>query len=120
MTSLTAALSDIVTNIFDRDISFTAPAVAVNAFNRTQHLNDLYVSVFRAADEVHWPGNMKKFTITDSEVRDAFNADAVDPNTGYFSDTAYNFWSDLVSPDGGNVGMEGAASRLPTTPARSN
>ena len=41
--SLTAALTDIVTDIFDRDISFTAPAVAVNAFNRTQHLNDLYV-----------------------------------------------------------------------------
>ncbi|MEM8685622.1 MAG: vWA domain-containing protein, partial [Pseudomonadota bacterium] len=36
--SLTAALTDIVTNIFDRDVSFTAPAVAVNAYNRTQHL----------------------------------------------------------------------------------
>ena len=40
--SLTAALTDIVTNIFDRDVSFVAPAVAVNAFNRTQHLNDMY------------------------------------------------------------------------------
>ena len=113
VTTLTAALTDIVTNIFDRDISFTAPAVAVNAFNRTQHLNDLYVSVFRASDQVHWPGNLKKFTIAETEVRDAFNANAVDPNTGYFTDTAYNFWSDLVSPDGGDVGMQGAASRIP-------
>ena len=50
--SLTVALTDIVSNIFDRDISFTAPAVAVNAFNRTQHLNDLNISVFRDPEGV--------------------------------------------------------------------
>ena len=77
--SLTAALTDIVTNIFDRDISFTAPAIAVNAYNRTQHLNNLYVSVFRAADEVHWPGNMKKYQIKEGEIRDANDNNAVDP-----------------------------------------
>ncbi len=113
VTSLTAALTDIVTNIFDRDISFTAPAVAVNAFNRTQHLNDLYVSVFRAADQVHWPGNIKKFTIAESEVRDANNVNAVDPNTGYFADWARNFWSNESGPDGANVTMGGAANALP-------
>ena len=111
--SLTAALTDIVTDIFDRDISFTAPAVAVNAFNRTQHLNDLYVSVFRAADEVHWPGNMKKFTIRDFEVRDAFDKNAIDPETGYFDDDATNFWSREDDPDGANVTKGGAANALP-------
>ena len=111
--SLTAALTDIVTNIFDRDISFTAPAVAVNAYNRTQHLNALYVSVFRAADEMHWPGNMKKYTIKQGEIRDALDNNAVDPNTGFFSDASKNFWSDGTAPDGANVNREGAASRLP-------
>lgn len=111
--TLTAALTEIVTDIFDRDISFTAPAVAVNAFNRTQHLNDLYVSVFRAADEVHWPGNMKKFTIKESEVRDANDVSAVDPDTGYFADWSKNFWSTLTKPDGADVTRGGAANMLP-------
>ncbi len=111
--TLTAALTEILTDIFDRDISFTAPAVAVNAFNRTQHLNDLYVSVFRAADEVHWPGNLKKFTIKESAIRDANDNDAVDPATGYFSDQAKNFWSQQTAPDGADVTIGGAANVLP-------
>jgi len=111
--TLTAALTDIVTNIFDRDISFTAPAVAVNAFNRAQHLNDLYVPVFRATDELHWPGNVKKYTIKDGEVRDANDNNAVDPSTGYFADSAKNFWSLETNPDGADVFTGGAANVLP-------
>lgn len=111
--SLTAALTDIVTNIFDRDISFTAPAVAVNAFNRTQNLNDLYVSVFRATDKVHWPGNMKKYLIKDAAIRDKNDNDAVDPSTGFFADTSQNFWSNDVKPDGADVFRGGAANKLP-------
>ena len=116
--TLTEALTDIVTNIFDRDISFTAPAIAVNAYNRTQHLNDLYVSVFRAADRVHWPGNMKKFVINEGEIRDAYDTGAVDPNTGYFSDGATNFWSQEPTPDGANVMKGGSANALPDPGSR--
>lgn len=111
--SLTAALTDIVTDIFDRDISFTAPAVAVNTFNRTQNLNDLYVSVFRATDEVHWPGNIKKYELKEGEIRDANDVNAVDPNTGFFADSARNFWLDGTKPDGSNVARGGVANELP-------
>ena len=116
--SLTAALTDIVTNIFDRDISFTAPAVAVNAFNRTQHLNDLYVSVFRATDKVHWPGNIKKYTIVDAEIVDKNLKSAVDPSTGYFAGTAHNFWNPDADADGANVYVGGAANLLPDPVSR--
>ena len=111
--SLTAALTDIVTNIFDRDISFTAPAIAVNAFNRTQHLNDLYVSVFRATDRHHWPGNMKKYSIADSTIVDQYENDAIDPDTGFFADTASNFWNIVGDQDGSDVHVGGAANILP-------
>jgi type IV pilus assembly protein PilY1 len=111
--SLTAALTDIVTDIFDRDISFTAPAVAVNTFNRTQNLNDLYVSVFRATDEVHWPGNIKKYQLKEGEIRDANDVNAVDPNTGFFADSARNFWLEGANPDGANVAKGGVANELP-------
>ena len=111
--SLTEALTDIVTNIFDRDISFTAPAVAVNAFNRTQHLNDLYVSVFRATGEVHWPGNLKKYTIANSRIEDSKDDAAVDPDTGFFAETSRNFWQTGTGNDGADVNVGGAANVLP-------
>jgi len=116
--SLTVALTDIVTNIFDRDVSFTAPAVAVNAFNRTQHLNDLYVSVFRATDRVHWPGNMKKYVITGTNINDVNENNAVDPDTGYFADSAKNFWSRDTIPDGADVYKGGTANVLPNPALR--
>jgi len=116
--TLTTALTDIVTNIFDRDISFTAPAVAINAFNRTQHLNDLYVPVFRATDEVHWPGNVKKYTIREGEIRDSKNTSAVDPKTGYFADSAKNFWSRETKPDGADVHRGGVANVMPSPSVR--
>lgn len=111
--SLTKALTDIVTNIFDRDISFTAPAVAVNAFNRTQHLNDLYVSAFRATDRHHWPGNMKKYRIGDSMVLDQYDRNAIDEDTGFFADEASNFWNHSGEQDGADVNVGGAANLLP-------
>jgi type IV pilus assembly protein PilY1 len=87
--------------------------VAVNAFNRTQHLNDLYVSVFRASNKVHWPGNIKKYTIADAQIVDKYSNPAVDPSTGYFSDTSHNFWNGGSNSDGANVMVGGAANLLP-------
>ena len=110
---LTEALTEITSDIFKRDISFTAPAVAVNAFNRTQHLNDLYVSVFRAKDEVQWPGNLKKYVINGVAIEDALDNNAIDPDTGFFADTAKNFWNEGASADGADVYKGGAANIIP-------
>ncbi|MDZ7644010.1 MAG: PilC/PilY family type IV pilus protein [Woeseiaceae bacterium] len=116
--SLTAALTEIITNIFDRDVSFTAPAVSVNAFNRTQHLNDLYISAFRAKNKVHWPGNLKKFKIKDGEITDKNGNPAVNPDTGYFADGSHSYWTDSTTPDGPNVTLGGAANKLPDPTTR--
>ena len=116
--TLTTALTEIVTSIFDREVSFTAPAVAVNAFNRTQHLNDLYISVFRATTGVHWPGNMKKYTINGGVIRDAKGNPAVDDKTGFFADKAVNYWSKDGKADGANVRLGGAVAMLPDPDTR--
>lgn len=116
--TLTTALTEIVTSIFDKDISFTAPAVSVNAFNRTQHLNDLYISVFRATTGTHWPGNMKKYTIDSGVVHDSLGNPAVDPNTGFFANTAHSFWTPPGKPDGASVLAGGAVSQLPDPSSR--
>lgn len=116
--SLSTALTNIVTSILDTQTTFTAPTVAVNSFNRTRNLNDLYVSVFQATGDVHWPGNLKKYRLraSDGEILDANDNPAVDPATGFFADGARSYWSAQV--DGPEVPLGGAANQLPDPAAR--
>jgi type IV pilus assembly protein PilY1 len=109
---LTVVLTDIVRNILSINTTFTAPAVSVNAFNRTQNLNDLFITVFKPKTTWDWPGNIKKYRLAaDGTIMDAAGAPAVDINTGFFRSTARSYWSDVV--DGDAVSLGGAASQLP-------
>lgn len=112
--SLTTALMRIVENILDKGLSFSAPSVAVNTFNRTQNLNDLYISTFLPKPNVHWPGNLKKYKLEGGVIKDASNPaiDAVDPTTGFFAGNARSYWTTGMA-DGNDVTMGGAAKRLP-------
>ena len=110
--TLTLALLRILANINDRSLSFAAPAVSVNTFNRTQNLNDLYLTMFGAKAKTHWPGNLKKYKITDRVITDANDLAAVDPLTGFFYDTSKSFWT-VGAADGNNVRFGGAANKLP-------
>jgi type IV pilus assembly protein PilY1 len=109
--SLSLALMKIFTAINEESLSFAAPAVAVNSFNRTQNLNDLYLTAFQASERVHWPGNLKKYRIADGQIVDSNNVAAVDPATGFFKTTAQSFWT--VGADGNDVTLGGAANNLP-------
>lgn len=115
--TLTKTLLSIIANINDRTLSFSAPAVSVNTFNRTQNLNDLYITTFGARARVHWPGNLKKYRIDDGKIVDSLGNDAVDPDTGFFKDDAHSFWT--VGPaDGNDVRLGGAAHQLPNPISR--
>ena len=114
--SLTQTLLDIIANINDRSLSFSAPAVSVNTFNRTQNLNDLYITMFGAKTKVHWPGNLKKYRIVNGTITDSTGADAVDPATGFFADTSQSYWSSPA--DGNDVMAGGAANELPLPASR--
>ncbi|MDJ0793918.1 MAG: PilC/PilY family type IV pilus protein [Woeseiaceae bacterium] len=109
--SLTKTLLDIIANINDRSLAFSAPAVSVNTFNRTQNLNDLYITMFGARGKTHWPGNLKKYRIDDGVIVDSAGDPAVDPATGFFSGSAQSFWT--TGTDGNDVRLGGAANRLP-------
>jgi type IV pilus assembly protein PilY1 len=115
---LANALTNILVEILDQDLSFSSPSVAVNAFNRTQNLSDLFISVFRPTANRHWHGNLKKYELRpgDATIIDANAAPAINPNTGYFYATAESFWSGL--PDGEEVDQGGAANALPAPGAR--
>ena len=116
--SLAISLTQIILEIFDDATTFTAPSVPVNAFNRTQNLEDVFVSVFEPADRIHWPGNLKKYRFSDGKLVDANGADAVDGDTGFFSNSppAQSYWSD--APDGDDVKLGGAAHKLPSWSTR--
>ena len=109
---LTSALMRIVESVIDKGLSFAAPAVAVNTFNRTQNLNDLYIATFLPDGRVHWPGNIKKYAIVDGVITDANDAPAVDPDTGYFDVGSKSFWT-VGLADGDSVTDGGAANKLP-------
>lgn len=50
--------------------SMTKPIVAVDAFNRTQHLNDIYMTAFDMQSKTHWPGDLKKYRIENHRIDD--------------------------------------------------
>ncbi len=115
--NLTLALLSIFGEANLQELAFTSPAVAVSAFNRTQNLNDLYMTVFQPQANIHWPGNLKKYRLKDRVITDADGNPAVNPLTGFFADTAKNFWT-VGAADGNKVGVGGAASQLPAPAAR--
>ena len=114
--SLAGVLTEIVLSILDDATTFTSPSVPVNAFNRTQNLNDVFVSVFGASGTMHWPGNLKKYALRGGRLVGQNDQPAVDPATGFFRKDAWSFWSPSI--DGDRAGDGGAASQLPDPASR--
>jgi type IV pilus assembly protein PilY1 len=115
--TLTRTLLSIIANINDRSLSFSAPAISVNTFNRTRNLNDIFITTFGARSKTHWPGNLKKYRILDGEIVDVNDTNAVDPATGFFLDTARSYWT-VGGADGNDVRLGGAAQQLPAPDLR--
>ena len=108
---LTQVFTEIISRILSESQTFTAPTVAVNAFNRTQNLNYLYMSLFKPSQRYRWEGNLKKYRIDQSGVLyDAAGNTAIDPATGFFKSGAKSYWSDVV--DGADAELGGAAGEL--------
>lgn len=120
LADLTTAFTNIFDSILDRSTTLTAPTVAVNAFNRTRTLNDLYVSVFQPAAGTHWPGNVKKYGIdSKGNIIDREKQLAIEATTGFFKASTSDVWS-KTNADGPAVKLGGAASLItmpPDTPA---
>ncbi|MFZ2508595.1 MAG: hypothetical protein WAW79_09015 [Steroidobacteraceae bacterium] len=115
--TLSNVLTDIVRTVLAFNTSFTAPAVSVNAFNRTQNLNDLYITMFRPSETYAWRGNLKKYRLgQDGTIMDAADAPAIEIATGFFRTTAESFWNSGV--DGDDVRQGGAAAQLPAPASR--
>ena len=123
--SLVALFNKILADILAVNSTFSSPAVSVNAFNRATNLDDLYFSLFKPGQGSHWNGNLKKYklaTVLDvngdpvPEVQDRLGNPAINPTTGFFTDSSVSFWTPGAdAPDGAETAKGGAASKLGTT-----
>jgi type IV pilus assembly protein PilY1 len=116
--ALEDALRGTINEIVIQNASFSSPAVAVNAFNRTQNLDALYMSVFSPEVTMHWPGNVKKYKLaSNGDILDAELNSAVGSN-GFFRAGRRSFWTPTTVYDGDDAAKGGAASQLPTPATR--
>lgn len=82
-------------------VSFTAPVVSVDAVNKIQSGDDLYMGLFLPQDSTYWTGNVKKFKMGDGSterpklfmIYDAANHEAID-SSGQFLDNTAAIWGD--------------------------
>ena len=82
-------------------VSFTAPVVSVDAANKIQSGDDLYMGLFLPVDGDYWEGNLKKFKLGDGSyarpndwmIYDGADNEAVD-STGTFLDNTAAIWDD--------------------------
>ena len=114
VSGLTDALKSIIVDITAENTSFAAPSVAVSAFNNLGFRNDLYYALFRPAEGARWPGNVKRYKLSEDSdgnplIVDKNGDPAIDGSTSFFSDSSSSFWSNL---DGKDVAKGGVAGQL--------
>jgi type IV pilus assembly protein PilY1 len=109
---ITAAFKASVAAIVDDPVTFVAPAVAANAYNSLEHLDDLYYAMFVPASDNDWQGNLKSYRLSpDGIVLDA-NGDPAIGSAGLFTDTSRSYWTAAGTSDGEDVVLGGAAANL--------
>lgn len=113
---LEAVFSEIINSITVENTSLAAPGVAVNQLSRLDFLNQTYFSVFKPdATFSVWEGNMKRYRISSDGsggvgIYDQRGLQAIDPNTGFFKDTATSWWG--TAEDGATVALGGARNQV--------
>ncbi len=108
--SLLDVFNTIIRNIKDDNATFVAPGIAVNQQNRLTHLDQLYFALFKPTESALWPGNVKRYRLKNNRIVDSNGVEAVDPETGFFANTARSYWS--AQSDGADVRFGGSISKL--------
>ena len=123
---LSSVFRTVFNNVLDTNSTFTSPSIAVNAFNKTQVLEDMYVAMFKPETSTHWDGNLKKFKLRNSQIVgrgstldsvDTANAVGAD---GFFTNTTKDFW-EALGADNSNLNITtkgGAANKIPAPSSR--
>ena len=97
------AVETALLNIFEQiqavNSTFASASLPVNATNRAQDQNQVYIPMFRpdAKLQPRWFGNLKQYQLINSggqiELGDAKGNPAINPLTGFPTDCAVSFWT---------------------------
>ena len=97
--AILSALRQILIDVKSVNSVFTSASVPINATNRAQHENQVYMGMFRPDGDSRprWYGNLKRFQVgaVDGEIKltDRNNADAIAPATGFLQACSVSFWT---------------------------
>lgn len=93
------ALREIMIEIQAVNSSFASTSLPVNATNRSQNLNQVFIGMFRPdpTSRPRWFGNLKRFQLirsgADIKLADANGAEAINPLTGFLTPCAKSYWT---------------------------
>lgn len=97
--AIIAGLREILIDVQSVNSVFTSASIPINATNRTQYENQVYIGMFRPDGDAkpRWYGNLKRYQvgIVNGEVKltDRNNAPAIAASTGYLQSCAASYWS---------------------------
>ncbi len=107
---LTEAFEHLVNQIAGKARSFSAPSYSVDTSTLLSHGDSVYVPVFDKQGVV-WPGNLKKFKVSNGVLKDASGNPAIDSN-GAILNSAKDEWADPVTTVDSAVTGGGAANKI--------
>jgi len=93
------AFKDILVQIQSVNSVFASASLPINATNRTQNENQVFIGMFRPDPKAQprWYGNLKEYQIgmfgSDARLADSLGAQAVSASTGFVQPCAVSFWT---------------------------
>ena len=97
--AIVAALKKILAEIQSVNTTFASASLPVNATNRTQNANQVFIGMFRPDPDANprWYGNLKQYQIGkvggDLDLVDMYGKPATNTLTGFIDDCAASFWT---------------------------
>jgi type IV pilus assembly protein PilY1 len=117
--AIVKALQDIIVEIQAVNSVFASASLPINATNRSQNENQVFIGMFRPDGDAHprWYGNLKQFQIAlfggDAKLADKNGAEAISATTGFLNACSASFWG----VDSGNYWDFSASSQGTCTTA---
>jgi type IV pilus assembly protein PilY1 len=119
------ALKEIIAEIQAVNTTFASASLPVNATNRSQTENQVFIGMFRPDRDAkpRWFGNMKRYQLIDSggsiELGDVTGAQAINPLTGFVTNCAASYWTTDSGTYWQNVTVNTSAASECTTSGNS-
>jgi hypothetical protein len=97
--AITNSLKQIFAEIQSVNTAFASASLPVNATNRTQNENQVFIGMFRPDSQSYprWFGNLKRYQLIDTgssiALGDSTGVSAVNIQTGFLTDCAISYWT---------------------------